>query len=181
MSVITRHAVLMNGDGTAENEDGDIVPPDDIPDQGSEEKFTARALVSDELFTRLANRIVKDEGVSKPLAERIMTDALGFLAACAWNPGAPLGPSEKVDIGWHTFILYTAEYAEFCQRVAGRFIHHAPADEPGMVYEAKRDTRLRAIEAMRRAGYEPDTELWGIPAKCSQCHSGCSDSNYTGQ
>ncbi|MET8270729.1 hypothetical protein [Streptomyces sp. NPDC005096] len=141
----------------------------------------ARTLISDELFGRLVNRIVKDEGVDQPLAERIMTDALAFLAACAANPGAALGPSEQVDLGWHAFVLYTEPYAEFCERIAGRFIHHSPADEPGATYEPKRDTRLRAIEAIRQAGYEPDTELWGHAADCSQCHSGCSDSNYDGQ
>lgn len=142
---------------------------------------TARSLISEELFDRLTHRIVKDDGLDLLLAERIVTDTLGFLAACGANPGAPLGPSEQVDIGWHTFILYTEPYAEFCQRVAGRFIHHAPADEPGVTYEPKRDTRLRAIEAMKSIGYQPDVELWGISADCSQCHGGCSDSNYTGK
>ncbi|WP_371605073.1 hypothetical protein OG345_41745 (plasmid) [Streptomyces sp. NBC_01220] len=141
----------------------------------------ARTLISDELFGRLTNRLVKDEGLDRDLAERIMTDALAFLAACGKNPGASLGPSEQVDLGWHTFVLYTAPYAEFCERVAGRFLHHSPADEPGVTYEPKRDTRLRAVEAIRGAGYEPDAELWGQPADCSQCHSGCSESNYDGQ
>lgn len=31
-----RWAVIRNG-GTAENEDGDIVPPDDVPNESSEE------------------------------------------------------------------------------------------------------------------------------------------------
>ncbi|MET8534510.1 hypothetical protein ABZV67_21920 [Streptomyces sp. NPDC005065] len=39
----------------------------------------ARTLISDELFGRLVNRIVKDEGVDQPLAERIMTDAVAAL------------------------------------------------------------------------------------------------------
>ena len=36
-----------------------------------------------------------------------------------------------VDIGWHTFILYTRDYSDFCQRVAGRYLHHAPSDVSG--------------------------------------------------
>lgn len=141
----------------------------------------ARTLISEELFDRLVNRIAKDEHLDRSLAERIMTDALAFLAACGANPGAALAPSEQVDIGWHTFILYTEPYTEFCRRVAGRFIHHSPADEPGVTYEPKRDTRLRALDAIRSLGYEPDAELWGVPADCSQCHDGCADSNYTGE
>ncbi|MGW5820616.1 glycine-rich domain-containing protein [Streptomyces noursei] len=141
----------------------------------------ARALVSEELFGRLVARIVKDERIEEPLAERIMTDALAFLAACGANQGSALGPSEQVDIGWHTFLMYTEEYADFCERIAGRFIHHSPADVPGVVYEEKRDTRLRSIGAMRALGYEPDPELWGHSADCSQCHNGCSESNYAGK
>ncbi|MFK3735675.1 glycine-rich domain-containing protein [Streptomyces sp. NPDC088090] len=142
---------------------------------------TGRELVTPDLFGRLVNRIVKDEKIEPALAERIMSDTLGFLDACGNNPGAPLAPSELVDIGWHTFIVYTEPYADFCQRTAGRFIHHSPADEPGKTYEPKADTRLRAIEAMRRLGYTPDPELWGIGADCTQCHAGCSDSNYDGR
>ncbi|MFI6797220.1 glycine-rich domain-containing protein [Streptosporangium canum] len=70
------------------------------------------------------------------LAEQIMKQALSFLAACAARPYARLAPSELVDIGWHTFILYTREYAEFCEQVAGRFINHAPDDDPSILAPA---------------------------------------------
>ncbi|MFD8558287.1 hypothetical protein ACFV1N_13485 [Streptosporangium canum] len=59
------------------------------------------------------------------LAEQIMKQALSFLAACAARPYARLAPSELVDIGWHTFILYTREYAELLLR-AGRQPVHQP-------------------------------------------------------
>lgn len=54
-----------------------------------------------------------------------MDQALAFLIACANTP-RPLAPSAEVDLGWHTFLLYTNEYADFCERIAGRFIHHRP-------------------------------------------------------
>lgn len=31
-----------------------------------------------------------------------------------------------IDEMWHTFILYTKEYVEFCNRFFSRYIHHAP-------------------------------------------------------
>jgi hypothetical protein len=34
--------------------------------------------------------------------------------------------SVRVDEVWHQFVLFTAEYAEFCTRFAGRFLHHVP-------------------------------------------------------
>ena len=36
-------------------------------------------------------------------------------------------PSQIVDDLWHEFILYTREYARFCSRSFGHFLHHAPA------------------------------------------------------
>lgn len=89
-----------------------------------------RDMISPALFERLVNRIMKDYDVEHALSEQLMEGALGFLKASGESQIA-LSPSPLVDIGWHTFILYTRSYAEFCQRVAGRFIHHEPNDNSG--------------------------------------------------
>jgi hypothetical protein len=34
--------------------------------------------------------------------------------------------SSEVDEIWHSFILFTREYAEFCEKVCGQMIHHRP-------------------------------------------------------
>lgn len=34
--------------------------------------------------------------------------------------------SSDVDNLWHSFILFTKEYGEFCSTYAGQFIHHSP-------------------------------------------------------
>lgn len=31
---------------------------------------------------------------------------------------------------WHTFVLFTKEYAAFCEKYVGRFCHHAPTTQP---------------------------------------------------
>jgi hypothetical protein len=43
------------------------------------------------------------------------------------NPGKNYTMMGRADSIWHNFILYTEDYAEFCDKVAGRFIHHQPA------------------------------------------------------
>lgn len=86
-----------------------------------------RNLVSTETYRRLRNRIQKDKGYSQAHSELCIDSAIGFLYLCATNNG-PFVPSRFVDDGWHTFLLYTQEYFEFCNRIAGRYIHHSPND-----------------------------------------------------
>ncbi|MER6581831.1 hypothetical protein [Nonomuraea sp. NPDC001023] len=139
-------------------------------------------LVTPQLFDRLTARIRADYPEHADQADDIMTQALAFLAACAANPGAGLGPSELVDIGWHTFLMYTEEYARFCTRIAGRMIHHQPDDIPGQTGGGAGITAT--ISAIKATGYRVNSALWPTAAdcssgggdKCSQCHAGCVDS-----
>jgi hypothetical protein len=105
-----------------------------------------------------------------------MAETLAFLQACAVNPGAGLGPSPAVDIGWHTFILHTKEYGEFCNRIAGRMIHHNPTDDTHEQV-GKDGTIVDTLTAMHAASIPVDEELWQARAvDCSQCYAGCHDS-----
>jgi hypothetical protein len=38
--------------------------------------------------------------------------------------------SLRVDEAWHQFVLFTVQYADFCTRHFGRFVHHAPSNSP---------------------------------------------------
>ncbi|GAA0648369.1 hypothetical protein GCM10010174_84740 [Kutzneria viridogrisea] len=144
-----------------------------------EHAVRGRSLITEELFSRLVARIVRDEGIEPVLATRILDQALAFLAAAARHAGEPLSPTALVDIGWHVLILHTKEYAELCQRVAGRFIHHVPDDGPG----ERGLIRDRTLTAISAAGYAVDSELWTLSATdCGNCHEdgNCSASGPTG-
>jgi hypothetical protein len=133
------------------------------------------SLIPADLFARLTARIADEHPELPPdMPARIMDQALAFLGTCAVAT-RPVGPSETVDIGWHTFILYTVEYAAFCDRTAGRFIHHVPNDDPGVSpVQVKLGDVVTAITA---AGYRVDAQLWPAhtAVDCSQCYQGCSD------
>jgi len=150
---------------------------------------TGRSLIAPELFTRLSARIVTDYAIDHSAAERIMDQALAFLGACAVST-QPLSPSTTVDIGWHTFILHTKDYREFCDRIAGRFIDHVPTDDHGpecqmhskrqdeppqtgkRVHTGALNASLTAL-AVAEAGFAVDELLWANSGQCSQCHNGC--------
>ncbi|MGH3914372.1 MAG: glycine-rich domain-containing protein [Pseudonocardiaceae bacterium] len=139
-------------------------------------RLSGRALVSKDLFERMVARIVADEQIERQLAERIMDQALAFLLACAGSQDKPLSPSKLIDIGWHTFILYTREYAAFCDEIAGYFIHHVPDDEKTASVEPAEQALARSVEAIQAAGLVVDTDLWSVadPAECRNCSNvGC--------
>lgn len=123
---------------------------------------TGRDLIDPALFDRLCRRLVLDYECDEARAARILDQSLAFLAACA-NAERPLAPSPEVDLGWHTFLLYTKEYAAFCERVAGRFIHHMPDDDPAAPLAAEPPSvTAGAIGAL---GFKVDLELWAVPGR----------------
>lgn len=140
------------------------------------DQASGRSLVSEALFERLVARIVTEELVEQPMAERIMDQALAFLKACADNPGVTLSPSRSVDIGWHTFVLHTLEYAEFCERVAGYFIHHVPDDDNPTPDGVRGEALIQSVDAIRAAGIVVDTDLWPTPAAPGALAASCSNS-----
>lgn len=137
---------------------------------------TGRTLVKPILFDKLATRITKDHPeLDQPMAERITEQALAFLATAA-TATQPIGPSNLVDIGWHTFLLHTRDYTAFCDRIAGRYIHHEP--ETGSETGVPLTT---TVKAMRAAGFRIDPDLWPVgnaecESRCTQCHAGCTNS-----
>jgi hypothetical protein len=49
-----------------------------------------------------------------------------FLVCRLAGPTFVAMPSVAVDDAWHEFILFTREYARFCQAAFGHFLHHTP-------------------------------------------------------
>ncbi|MFI5845826.1 glycine-rich domain-containing protein [Catenuloplanes sp. NPDC051500] len=146
--------------------------PEETPNPAAR---TGSSLIDLALFTTLTTRIAADHpDLSDDMPARILDQALAFLGACAVTT-TPIGPSDLVDIGWHTLILHTEIYTDLCHRIAGRFIHHIPDDPADTGTSAPLTTTTAAITA---AGYRIDLPLWTSSgtAKCTQCHAGCTDS-----
>lgn len=129
-----------------------------------------RRLVDKDLWERLVTSIMRDHAVDRPYAERVMDQALGFLRLCATSSEESYAPSTAVDIGWHTFILHTREYAAFCDRIAGRFIHHEPTD--GSTIGEALGT-AETLAALKSRGIVADEPLWLATAECGgkTCYS----------
>ncbi len=66
-----------------------------------------------------------------------------FLSYLLCNKQPVAMPSRIADDLWHEFILYTKQYAEFCQQAFGDFFHHTPSAAMGAHKET--NTGLRRI------------------------------------
>lgn len=126
-----------------------------------------RDLMDRDLFGELARRVMKEKQVTRGYAERVIEQTIVFLKACGLKGAeARLSPSIQVDPGWHAFLLYTRDYAEFCERIAGRFIHHRPIWDRDISSGA---ALARTIEAIHQTGLTVDNELWEAPESCGPC------------
>lgn len=70
--------------------------------------------------------------------------------------------SLRIDEVWHQFILFTKEYAEFCQTHFGSYVHHCPSNAPRTEEEKSFET---ASLSMFRERYiqlfgSPPPDLW---------------------
>jgi hypothetical protein len=79
-------------------------------------------------FARIRTRIIAEGSLPEDEVDAAIEEFRKFLTLIALIPGGLGMISKKVDEVWHTFILYTAEYARFCSDIYGRFIHHQPND-----------------------------------------------------
>jgi hypothetical protein len=125
------------------------------------ESVAPRNLLSFGAFNAVTATVMDNNPeMSQGDAERIVTDALAFVATAAANPQAAIAPSRIVDEGWHALVLHTALYAGLCRRL-GHFVHHYPERPDPTRQEA--GVLERTVALMRKHGYSPDMELWTTP------------------
>ncbi|MFI6278357.1 glycine-rich domain-containing protein [Streptomyces sp. NPDC050988] len=135
------------------------------------DETSALSLISEAEFGAVVTTVLRDhDELERSSAERIVKEALKFVAACAAIPGERLRSSRAVDKGWHALILHTHTYARLCSRL-GRFVHHmpdppAPAGTPAEALE-------RTPELMTTAGYVPDRTLWLQFSEAAKCCDYC--------
>src|SRR5437868_11715825 len=122
-----------------------------------------RDLVSSETFYKLVRFMVTRHRVTERYAERVIEQPLIYLTSVADNPTIRIVPDISVDPGWHCFIEHTHEYADFCERVAGWFIHHIPI----MIEDISSGAAMeRTIPALHATGYPVDMEFWSTGETC---------------
>lgn len=68
---------------------------------------------------------MRKHNVSMEIAKKHFRGMLIFLYLCGTSDNT-FTPSEVIDEMWHTFLLSTKDYDDFCQDYFGKKIHHSP-------------------------------------------------------
>ncbi len=104
-----------------------------------------------------------------------------FLALSAANNGK-YGMRGPLDELWHTFIIFTSRYAEFCRLLGGGFIHHLPESPTRRGKKQKNNSYAQFLADYEEAFKEvPPVHLWPrqgggsvLDPSCDQCGIFCS-------
>lgn len=123
---------------------------------------------SDEVIHRFVDDF-RAKGVTLSQAEEVFRETKRWLWLCAYRKEQfeqgkisfsqiPLASEALViDLMWHTFLLFTKDYSDFCQRNFGFFIHHYPMSreqkriaaqeqlKDPLAFRAKRMAELRPV------------------------------------
>ncbi len=118
-------------------------------------------------FAKVTDRYVKDSKVSTQEVAETLLELKRWFTLCALHPEKSYATGGKVDEMWHTFILFTKDYARFCQDIVGAFIHHSPEIASSDVEEQIRSAEkmrdmVRLVEAdyLKYFGALPPGHLW---------------------
>lgn len=116
----------------------------------------------------IVRRYCKDHGVGGDEGLACFESFKQFLVVCATR-GEVSAPSESVDDMWHTALLFTRSYREYCETHLGTFIHHEPVEvlADADVYSQTRDATASLFGDL-------DERHWpsaDVVARCGGCAS----------
>jgi hypothetical protein len=123
-----------------------------------------------------------EHSIDEILSKEYFQEVKKFLYLCA-NTTDRLAPSAELDKIWHTFILFTKEYRQYCQQFLGKFIDHVPEVRKD-ISVAKENCLHNTITHYESEFGELNNQVWQIPflntthendnSNCSECSS-CSN------
>jgi hypothetical protein len=137
----------------------------------------------------VVKKYAQEYEVSIPVATERFEELKKFLFICATKEGN-FSPSFVIDDIWHTFILFTKDYANFCNDYLGKFIHHAPDTEFSVESKSRNKNSYLNLynNWVQEFGIPSETIMpipvvskvkkGGILVNMADCNAGCNcDSN----
>lgn len=120
-------------------------------------------------FSSVVAHAAKENPELVPLLSAALTEYKAFMQLSVECAGVKLAvPSKVVDAIWHSHILHTREYLQFCRSLGVDFIHHSPHSAT-TTKEEKEQTMQNLIAASVR--------LFGSNVFHTVAQSDCDDCN----
>ena len=126
-------------------------------------------------FAPLIHRMVDKHGWREKDAKACFEDLKRFFYLSSVSERSII-PSKKIDEMWHNWILFTKDYAMFCQSYFGRFIHHKPrlrSDPP-----VGSGCSIKETLQLARQTFGQLSENWSFPNKAINEAASCSCSSW---
>lgn len=122
-------------------------------------------------FSQVREKMLMEGGVEPAQVDEAIEEFRKYLHLIALGHSSLGMFSKEVDKVWHTFILFTRDYAEFCQKTFGFFLHHQPALRSRPLGNGSRE---RFFTAYRQQFGEPPS-IWIAGSDCSPDTGGGGD------
>lgn len=154
-----------------------------VPAVGSATRDPLFWQVMDYRFPPLLDRLCDKEGLGPDMAVKLFGDMLKFLYLCGTKSSTDgrFSPPEAIDIAWHHFLMFTREYARFCDVYFGQFIHHTPYTRSErvqmMASDNPRSSVQRSIDkaALLFGSLSPAWFAIGLDSESGMLLHGCAD------
>jgi hypothetical protein len=122
------------------------------------------------------DRISREHQMPMEAAASVFRDTVRFLYLAGATDARHIAPTKNIDKGWHAFLMFTRDYADFCQTYFGRFIHHEPRRRGDA---APKVNHLAVTFDLARQFFGPSlSDNWSYDihaiADCQKCTSQCS-------
>jgi uncharacterized protein (TIGR04222 family) len=111
-----------------------------------------------------SKKLMHEQKLTSTLTQRTIAEYKKFIFLVLVEPQGA-SPSQKVDEVWHLHITFTKNYADFCEQIAGNFIHHNPSK--GGAEEVNRHAlwyKDTLIAYVRHFDAPPPPDIWDYPA-----------------
>jgi hypothetical protein len=139
----------------------------DVPMTTPDEEFELKLANLD--LEPIVAKLISDDGPGWTLerADRVAAEYRKYLALNFYYPGLSNVTNREVDEFWHTHILDTYKYAEDCQNLLGRFLHHFPYfGLRGEQDKKNLDVAFSETKQRIQSLYPNDGQKYGLAAGC---------------
>lgn len=132
-------------------------------------------------ISAIIKRYAADEELPLRVAEEHLNEVKRYLVLGVLNATKTYQMWGQLDKAWHTFIIFTSNYQNFGETVAGRMIHHIPASVGETDFQHASLDEFKADYAALYGNeppchlwpvFSPDANLAGCQASCTGCSSG---------